>query len=497
MRALAFCLLLAALGLTAAAAQLPFQPIIPTDLQAARASSSNPDPDGNGDSWGFKPGETRTLADLKGPGEISHIWCTISSDEPAIYRKLVLRMYWDGEQTPSVECPIGDFFGLGQGQYYLYDCAVFSVGDRQGFNCYWPMPFARSARITVTNEAEKGTGLYFYVDYLRQAKADPRRGRFHAQYRQFSPPPQGRDMTILEARGRGIYVGCHYTIYAQTADWWGEGDDKFYIDDQGLTLKGTGTEDYFCGGWGFPSEDRYAHLYTGVPLNGKCRERAITNCYRYHLADPIPFAKSLRFDMEHKGAGMVNGENKGYLERFDIVSTVAYWYQHEPHAPFPALPAMADRLLDYQKTAYKEPDAADLELYVAFVTVEGAPASALGVERMIGYGGQWSNGEQALLKASGPGARLVFPSQPLAGLKGVVFFFTQGPSYGNLAIKQGDEVLATWEGYAPQVRRGAPLTVELRKPIMDFPLVVEVTGKAEASSDYWLGIDCVKMLPAQ
>jgi len=490
MRALLLSIILLSLCRTLAVAQAGFVPRL-SDDRAARASSSNKDPDANGDSWSCEPGETRTLADLKGPGQINHIWMTISSDEPAFLRRMVLRIYWDGEKTPSVEAPVGDFFGLGHAQYYQYDCAVFSIGDRMGLNCYWPMPFARSARVTITNEGTKGVGVYFYVDWVRKAKADPGLGYFHAQYRQFNPPPRGRDMTFLEARGKGLFVGCNYTVFATTGDWWGEGDDKFYIDDQGLTLKGTGTEDYFCGGWGFPTGP-YAHLYTGVPLNGMNRDQEITNCYRYHLADPIPFARSLRFDMEHKGAGIVDGKQVGYMERFDFISEVSYWYQAEPHAAFPTLPPVMDRLLDYQKRAYVEPDAFEVELYTAFLTVEGAPSSALAPERMARYGNGWSSGEQATFAAPGPGARIVFPADPFQGLAGVVFALTTGPDYGQVALKQGDQVLATFDGYSATVQPGKPITVTFTRPLLQYPLTLEVTGKAAASAGYRVGLDYVK-----
>lgn len=492
MRLTLCCLLLA---LAAAALAVPFTPVINPGVTAGRASSSNVNPDANGDSWGFKPGETRVLADLAGPGQINHIWCTVSADEiPVTYSKLVLRMYWDGEPTPSVEAPLGDFFGVGMGQYYMYDCAVFSVGDSAGFNCYWPMPFAKSARVTVTNESDKGAGLYFYVDYQRLPKIDPKLGRFHAQYRLFKPPAKGKDMTLLEATGQGLFVGCNYTIFATTADWWGEGDDKFTIDGK-LALKGTGTEDYFCGGWGFPATPRgYAHLYTGVPLNGMCREKEITNCYRYHLTDPVPFAKSLRFDMEHKGAGIVDGKNQGYLERFDTVSTVCYWYQHEPHAAFPRLPALPDRLLDYQKSAYVEPEAVDVERYLAFLTVDGGQLER---QRMIAYGNLWSSGEQALLKATGPGARITFPSAPLMGVTGAVIGFTKGPDYGIVAIKQGDQVLATFDGYAPEISKPQQVTVRFPRLLTDAPFVIEVTGKNPAAAGYCVGLDYLKLPGAE
>jgi hypothetical protein len=451
------------------------------DASAGRASSYDVT-GGNGDSWDFNSGQTREIAYVRGPGAITHLWFTIASREPGNLRKIVLRFYWDGEPSPSIECPIGDFFGLGHGQYYLYGCAPIQIGDRGGLNCYWRMPFQRSARITVTNECASPIGLYFHVDHERFPASlvnFDEVGYFHAEYRQGRPPDPRADYTILEATGRGAYVGCNYTIQLGSPDWWGEGDDKCYIDGaQEPTIWGTGSEDYFNGAWGFPNT-AYANLYTGVPLNGFFETGAITNCYRYHIEDPIPFKKSIRLDMEHRAG--------------DYIASVAYWYQREPHAPFAPLPSVFDRLVEDQRSVYLESGAYDVEDYQGFFRVEGAPADALVIDKTSGYQGRFSGNAQLVLKASAAGAKLVLPKGGVPGVSAVTLWLTRGPQYATLRVRYGNDVLLdSYDRYAPEVTRGEALKIALPRPTGADDLVVEVIGKNEASTGYWIGLDCVK-----
>ncbi len=209
--------------------------------QALRVSSYDRS-GGNADGQNIlpKPGETVALAELSGPGEVTHIWVTIASPEPDHLRKLVLRMYWDGEEHPSVEAPIGDFFGLGHAQYYHFSSQPIAIGTNNGMNCFWLMPFSKSARITLTHEGEKPLrAFYYYIDYrvypeddANAVKTIAAQGRFHAQYRQLMPTVKGEDYTLLEAQGQGHYVGCNLSIQLNSDGWWGEGDDKIYVDGE-------------------------------------------------------------------------------------------------------------------------------------------------------------------------------------------------------------------------------------------------------------------------
>jgi len=311
----------------------------------------------NADFRTIAAGETLTLLDENGPGLISHFWCTIASDDPNHLKALVLRMYWDGESTPSVETPIGDFFGLGLGEYYLYQSIPLSVGADKALNSFFPMPFQKHAHITVTNEgARKVDAFYFNIDYRAYSKPWPADELyFHAQYRQAAPnhgwTNQWRsngDSNVndkknlngegnyvwMEATGRGHFAGVTMSILQNQDGWWGEGDDMFFIDGETTpSINGTGSEDYFLGAWGF-GEHSFAYGLYGVPVKGSELAGSRTSVYRFHLDSPIPFTKSLRATIEHGHAN----------HRSDNFFSVAYWYQAEPHAAFPELPKLEERI---------------------------------------------------------------------------------------------------------------------------------------------------------
>ena len=312
---------------------------------------------GNADARQIAPGDTLTLLDESGPGEISHIWITIASGDPHHLKALVLRMYWDGESSPSVETPIGDFFGLGLGDYFLYQSAPLSVGSDKALNCFFPMPFQKHARITVTNDGTiKTDAFYFNTDYRAYSKplpGDPL--YFHAQYRQAAPnhgwtnewksngDPNVNDKKNLngdgnyvwmEATGRGHFVGVTMSVLQNQDGWWGEGDDMFFVDGEKLpSINGTGSEDYFLGAWDFGGR-QFSYGLFGAPVVGQEKAGGRWSLYRFHLDSPIPFTKSLRATIEHGHAN----------HRSDNFYSVSYWYQAEPHAAFPPLPALDQRI---------------------------------------------------------------------------------------------------------------------------------------------------------
>jgi Protein of unknown function (DUF2961) len=312
---------------------------------------------GNADARTVAPGETLTLLDESGPGVISHVWVTIASDDPRHLKALVLRMYWDGEATPSVETPIGDFFGLGLGEYYLYQSQALSVGSDKALNSFFPMPFQKHARITVTNEGTSKTdAFYFNIDYRAYGKALPEDMLyFHAQYRQAAPAKgwtnqwhsngdalvEGKknlngdgNYTWMEATGRGHFAGVTMSVLQNQDGWWGEGDDLFFVDGETTpSINGTGSEDYFLGAWGF-AQGAFAYGLFGAPVKGQELAGSRTSVYRFHLDSPIPFTRSLRATIEHGHAN----------HRSDNFFSVAYWYQSEPHAAFPAMPPLEQRI---------------------------------------------------------------------------------------------------------------------------------------------------------
>lgn len=334
---------------------------------------------GNRDFWTIPVGETAVLADIQGAGCITHIWFTIGSPDRYYLRHLVLRMYWDGEEYPSVECPVGDFFNVGHGiaasnasmplTTVASREAERKLGGAMAMNSYWQMPFAAGARITVTNEGtDPVNSFYFYVDFEEYASLPPDTLRFHAQWRRENPTRGVRgDLTaqglnywrlqdastgedvkntdgaenyvILEAEGAGHYVGCNLSVdnIDPTPDgltWWGEGDDMIFIDGEEMpSLVGTGSEDYFCHAWGMHP---YGYPYAGTSLHEHDPEhpgRHKCTSYRFHIEDPVCFTRSIRVTIEH---GHANLQNNDY-------SSTAYWYQTEPHKPFPPLPPAVAR----------------------------------------------------------------------------------------------------------------------------------------------------------
>jgi hypothetical protein len=305
-----------------------------------------------GQGWKVSPsihiagGSTVTLAEIEGPGAIQHIWLTV---HPEHWRRLVLRMYWDGEETPSVETPIGDFFCNGWGERCNITSLAVAVNPAGGFNCYWEMPFRQRARITVENLApDEVRGFYYQITYtLTDVPED--RAYLHAQWRRSNPLPYMDVHTILDGiQGQGHFVGVYMAWGVNNSGWWGEGEIKFYMDGDGEwpTICGTGTEDYFGGAWNFehPRGEYgvFSSPYSGLPQvikpDGLYRSQQRFGMYRWHIMDPIRFKQDLRVTMQALGwRSMVEGQRR-YLSLQDDIASTAFWYQREPHAPFPSLP---------------------------------------------------------------------------------------------------------------------------------------------------------------
>jgi hypothetical protein len=331
-------------------------PTRPLPYVAERTSSADP----QGANQDFRPlpaGATATLLDADGPGAVTHIWIALADREPMALKLVVLRMYWDDEVAPSVEVPLGDFFGLGLGTCTPWHSAVLAVGPNCGLNSYFNMPYGHHARITVTNEGLKEAwGLFYNIDYRTYKRSLPQETfYFHAQYHQAQPnhgldsawthnqDPRadfrrnvdGKDnYVLLQASGRGNFLGVTMSVLQNQDGWWGEGDEMFFIDGESRpSIQGTGAEDYFQGAGDFGGVP-FSYALAGAPVVGAEVAGSRSSAYRFHVESPIPFAKSIRATIEHGSANV----------RSDNFYSVGYWYQAEPHAAFPPLPPAKERI---------------------------------------------------------------------------------------------------------------------------------------------------------
>ncbi|HTI09434.1 MAG TPA: glycoside hydrolase family 172 protein [Puia sp.] len=307
-----------------------------------------------GQGWKLSPSvvikskTTFTIAEIDGPGAIQHIWMTPTGN----WRNSILRFYWDGESTPSVEAPVGDFFCMGWGQYSPLQSLAVCVNPGSAFNCYWPMPFRKKCRITMENIDEKDMVVYYQVNYtLTEVPADA--AYFHAQFRRVNPLPYKGVYTLVDGiQGKGQYVGTYLAVGVHNNGWWGEGEIKFYMDGDTdyPTICGTGTEDYFCGSYDFDTKKKtpgggnetdyteFCTPYSGLPQvirgDGHYQVSQRFGLYRWHIADPIRFEKNLKVTIQD--LGWRSGGR--YLPLQDDIASTVFWYQSEPHNSFPALP---------------------------------------------------------------------------------------------------------------------------------------------------------------
>ena len=304
-----------------------------------------------------EPGEVFVMADIDGPGCINHIWMTPTGR----YRSSILRVYYDDQEHPSVECPIGDFFASAYTSFKEFaqiDSLAVCVNPGNAFNCYWPMPFKKRLRMTLENRDEEKMVLFYQIDYALQ-KVPDNCAYFCAQFRRSNPLPYGEVYTIVEGiEGQGHYAGTYMAWQQNNNKWWGEGEIKFYMDgdtDPALsdgkkvagstgfpTICGTGTEDYFCGSYNYENKktkqyQEYSTAYAGVPHivrpDGLYSANLRFSMYRWHITDPIHFKQDLSVTIQ------ALGWRKGgrYLPLKDDIASVAYWYQVLPTAPFPEL----------------------------------------------------------------------------------------------------------------------------------------------------------------
>ena len=300
-----------------------------------------------GQGWKVRPfvkprsGQTITLMDVDGPGVIQHIWMATNPKWAGNGRASVLRFYWDGETTPSIEVPMTDFFAVGHEQFARVNSLAVIVNPMSAMNCYWPMPFRKHARLTFTNDSDKDLDLLAYQITYQKTEVPESAGYFHAQWRRAVTDRSNPVYTILDGiKGDGRYVGTFLSWTQLSAGWFGEGEIKFYIDGDTRfpTINGTGTEDYFGGSYGFP--ETYTTAYAGNVLDYKGKDGPPKwSLYRWHIMDPVNFHRDLRVTIQALG-WWPNGR---YQPLADDIASVAYWYQKEPHGEFPKFPALPQR----------------------------------------------------------------------------------------------------------------------------------------------------------
>jgi hypothetical protein len=475
----------------------PFGLLEPKSFLAYRSSSNNPNLDSNDDSKRPIPGETTVLAELEGPGVVSHLWITVAASEHGWPRLLRLRVYYDGSDVPSVDTPLGDFFGVGHGFEAKVQSAMVRVGSEgRSRNAFWPMPFRKSCRITITNEGTRRVqNLYYHVDWRKLSSLPENTPYFHAHYRQALPSRGGGRFTLLDVEGSGHYVGTVFSVVQAEAGWFGEGDDFFYVDGAKTpAIEGTGTEDYFNDAWGLHVSEG---AYSGVPVAQGTGLGSRMTAYRWHLPDPIPFTRSLRFEMEHRGwTFQPDGSVKSaFGERTDLISSVAFWYQKGIARGLPDLP--------YGRARLPQGNAVQIEAERALQEVKVEKGEASLVKELF-----WSKDVLAF-EAQGEGSSIEIPFEvPEDGDYEVTTQVAQGPEYGiytvlldgkpprapELEHEPGADVLVKdrFDGYAPETYVGFDHPVgwlRLRRGRHSVTFVC--LGKHRESSGHRLGVDTI------
>jgi hypothetical protein len=465
---------------------------------AYRSSSNNILVASNDDSKHPQPGETVVLADLKGPGIITHIWLTIADNEYAWPRLLRVRIYYDGHKTPSVDAPLGDFFGVGLGyERNLNSLMIRDASFGRARNSYWPMPFRKSCKITVTNEGKRRmSNLYYQVDWQKHASLPDDALYFHAYYRQGTPPPTGQLYTFLDIKGTGQYVGTVCSVLQSEVGWFGEGDDMFYVDGEKTPrIEGTGTEDYFNDAWGLRVTDG---PWTGTPVSEGEGVGARLAGYRWHVPDPVPFTKSIKVQIEHAGwTYKADGSvRSGFEERPDFFSSVAYWYQQGVNEDLPE-PPYGDGRLPHGNALQIE-----VEKSLPDVTTEKGEAS---VQKEV----FWSK-DILFLKGQGVNSKINIPLDvPHEGRYEVIGQLAQAADYGDFVAtldgKLTNAVTSTWAASdvpppQAQIIRNYQSEMYVAPDLMlgwfdltqgRHTLTFTCVGKNALSTGYNLGIDAV------
>jgi len=473
------------------------------EIVAGRERKPNPkaDPKGdleeasNWDNFRVPPGRTNVLMDVEGPGMITHIWMTFLGPGPqrwakegsANHQEMLLRIYWDGNPRPAVEAPVGDFFANCFGKRSAVTSLPVIVEDADSYNCFWRMPFRKSARVEIVNESAKPISLLYYnIDWIRKDRLPSDTPYFYAQYRQEYPVQKGKDYVLLDTRGKGHYVGTVLAVRTRSPAWFGEGDEKIYIDgEEKPSIWGTGTEDYFLSAWGLKTTGT---PYFGVPYFDQwgivgCH----TSAYRWHLADPIVFNTGIRVTLEHSGwiSPDENPDRKStsWNEREDDYSSVAFWYQtgeptfaaRAPHARERVLPGL-ERVIAFAHN---------------FTAQEHHGKGAATEQRLDLY-----DSPQLLYKPADPdGAWIEIPftvtnKEPLR----LLINATKSSDFGQYKILlNGKELAKKVDFYSPELKSEEVHLLDFWPDPGEHKLRLECVGKNPVAEGYYCGLESVRL----
>ncbi len=468
----------------------------PADPNAAAGARAADD---LGQGWKVRPfirinaGQSAVLMDVKGPGIIQHMWLVENLVAENMNRGMVIRFYWDGEETPSVECPALEFFAVGHGRVGTVNSLPVLVNSRNAMSCFWPMPFRKQARVTLTNESAEDNVLIAYQITYVETEVPASAGTFHAQYRQARTAEQNPYVIVDGVKGQGRYVGTFLAWTQMERGWFGEGEVKFYMDgdEKFPTICGTGTEDYFLASFGFPAQ--YSTAYAGcvLPANENGNPPQQWSIYRWHVQDPINFDKDLKVTIQALGWGP-----KYRKLAKDMIASVAYWYQTEPHAEFPKLPGLRERVnLTKPESATRIKGALECEdLKVS----AHSPGITVAPQPLSQYGNGWSHDAHLWVQATKEGdfIEIEIPAtQP--GAQRLVLHATRAEDYGKLSITvNGKDTGVKFDGYAKQPKPSGAIDLGVHEPKDGkFVLRCQVTGANPESTGarFFFGLDALEI----
>ncbi|MBN1588293.1 MAG: DUF2961 domain-containing protein [Pirellulales bacterium] len=472
----------------------------PHEGRSMRSSSAAVDAQGNYahhnlDNSRVNPGATRVVLDAQGPGVVTHMWFTFLSPEPqpwakqgsANHQEMLLRIYYDGSERPGVEAPLGDFFANGFGRRSEVISVPVVVEDADSYNCFWRMPFRESIRIEIVNQSKKNINLLYYnIDWIKKDKLPKKTPYFYAQYRQEYPVKQGRDYVILDTKGKGHYVGTVLSVRTRSPSWFGEGDEKIYIDgEETASIWGTGTEDYFLSAWGLKTTST---PYFGTPYFDQWGiVGGHTSAYRWHIHDPIVFNRSIKVTIEHWGwispDENPNQKNDSWNERQDDYSSVAFWYQT-------GIPTFEARAPDAEARALPS-----LDIVFPLASHAEQAARGLGECRAQTNLGFYPKGQLLYKPKQEENAWVELPfSVKKKEPRRLVLAVTQAPDFGKYqAYLNGVKIGKPFDFYHKSVRDWEWHLLDFWPDAGDYTLRLECVGKNPASTSFGLGVESVRL----